>query len=94
MEKLKLAKVEDEYKKFPEIKKEVVKELQEWMKNDPNLPEITELEMIIFLHSNCCNIEVTKSTIQVYFSSRIKYQEFFANRDITAKDMQKTMKIL
>lgn len=36
-----LAIVENEYKKFPDLKKDEVLKLQEWVQKQPHLPNIT-----------------------------------------------------
>lgn len=40
MSSLKLAKVDDQYKQFPELNKDEIHKLQEWVKKQPHLPEI------------------------------------------------------
>lgn len=36
-----VADIENEYKKFPELKKEEVLKLMEWCKRQPHLPNLT-----------------------------------------------------
>lgn len=86
------ANVADIYKKWPELKPKKVQELITWVKKQPQFPLITELEAITFYHSNYCQMEETKATIQYYFTYRTQYAEFFANRKILHDDMQVAMK--
>lgn len=38
---MKLAKIDEQYKKFPEIKKEDVEKILDWANKQPHLPKIT-----------------------------------------------------
>ncbi|XP_055528168.1 alpha-tocopherol transfer protein-like isoform X1 [Wyeomyia smithii] len=91
MGKLQLADVENEYKKFPELKREDVQKIREWMEKQPHLPKITELERILFLHSNYFKIEATKQTIEAYYTCRTHVSMFFAKRDVTNQGTKKAM---
>lgn len=53
-----------------------------------NCFDLSELEAIIFLHSNYCHIEPTKTTIDNYYTSRTHIPHFFDKRDILSDEMQ------
>ncbi|XP_038111601.1 alpha-tocopherol transfer protein-like isoform X2 [Culex quinquefasciatus] len=94
MGKLQLADVENEYKKFPDLKREDVQKIREWMEKQPHLPKISDLEIILFLHSNYHRIEPTKKTIDENYTCRTHVPEFFANRDITGTEMKTALDIV
>ncbi|KAF5284626.1 hypothetical protein FQA39_LY16984 [Lamprigera yunnana] len=76
--------VEDVYAKNKDIKKEHVKTLQEWAKKQPHLPTITELQFVTFLHSCYFSIEMTKTTIEKFYTYRTHCPEFFTNLNFDA----------
>ncbi|XP_039444104.1 clavesin-1 isoform X1 [Culex pipiens pallens] len=80
MGKLQLADVENEYKKFPDLKREDVQKIREWMEKQPHLPKISELEAILFLHSNYYKMEATKTAIEAYYTLRSTVPMFFTKR--------------
>ncbi|XP_055528169.1 alpha-tocopherol transfer protein-like isoform X2 [Wyeomyia smithii] len=94
MGKLQLADVENEYKKFPELKREDVQKIREWMEKQPHLPKITDLEIILFLHSNYHRIESTKTTIDSFYTCRTHVPEFFDARDITSRELHTVMDLV
>ncbi|XP_015592996.1 alpha-tocopherol transfer protein-like [Cephus cinctus] len=78
---LQLVSLEEEQKRNPELKKADIQSLREWCQKQPHLPNITDSELALFLHSNYYSIESTKSTIDVYYTVRTHVPEFFSNRD-------------
>lgn len=48
---------------------------------------LTELEIILFLHSNYNRIELTKITIDNFYTCRTHMSMFFDSRDIKGSDM-------
>ncbi|XP_058829855.1 alpha-tocopherol transfer protein-like isoform X1 [Topomyia yanbarensis] len=91
MGKLQVADVENEYKKFPDLKREDVQKIREWMEKQPHLPKISELETVLFLHSNYFKMEATKQTIENYYTCRTHIPMFFANRDMLSAGTKKAM---
>lgn len=86
--------MEEELKKNPELKNSDIDDLKEWCKKQPHLPEISDSELIIFLHSNYYHVESAKSTIDSFFTTRTHVPEFFQGRDpIGNKDLRKIFHI-
>ncbi|KAI4454617.1 alpha-tocopherol transfer protein-related [Holotrichia oblita] len=75
------ATIEEQYQKNPELKKEDVQTIQEWLEKQNHLPEIDEFEIILFLHSCSYKIEPTKVCIDNFYTIRTLCPEFFSNRD-------------
>ncbi|KAK5638639.1 hypothetical protein RI129_012934 [Pyrocoelia pectoralis] len=77
-----------EYMKRKELKEEHVQYLQVWLQKQPHIPEMQELEIIFFLHSCKYNMEVTKATIDNYYTLRALSPELFGKRDpVSMKDV-------
>lgn len=65
------------YHDNPDLKKEDVEILEKWINKQPHLPEVTELQLITFLHSCYYRIEATKVTIDNFFTLRTLTPELF-----------------
>lgn len=89
-----VADIENEYKKFPELKKDEVLKLMEWCKRQPHLPTLTELEIIIYFHSCYNSFATTQSCIDTSLTIRTHCPEFFANRDVLGKDVVAQMNLM
>lgn len=55
--------IEKLYKKYPKLLKNDVTKIQEWLKRQPHLPHLTDLEVVIFLKAANYRIEATKLRI-------------------------------
>ncbi|XP_062550933.1 alpha-tocopherol transfer protein-like [Armigeres subalbatus] len=94
MKVVQYASVEKLYQQFPAIRKQDVKELDLWVKTQLHLPSVSELELIQFLQSNEYDTEAAKRTIEVFFTFRSSYKDFFHDRDIYAGPVQRSMDVL
>ncbi|KAG7196747.1 hypothetical protein KM043_014006 [Ampulex compressa] len=82
---------EEELKKNPDLKEADVQILREWCDKQPYLPDITNAELALFLHSNYYRLEPTKATIDTYYTVRSHVPEFFSNRDpLGSKELRKS----
>ncbi|CAK9806905.1 Alpha-tocopherol transfer protein-like [Anthophora quadrimaculata] len=88
-------KYEEELKKNPDLKDEDIQLLRDWCKKQPHLPSISDSELALFLHSNYYQVEITKTTIDTYYTVRTHVTEFFSNRDpLGTKELRKSFKTI
>ncbi|XP_037037520.1 alpha-tocopherol transfer protein-like [Bradysia coprophila] len=86
--------IEDEYRKFSELKRDEILKLMDWCLRQPHLPNLTELEIVIFFHSCYNSVVMTQLRIDAAFTIRTHCPEFFANRDVLGKDVVAQMSLL
>ncbi|KAB0791781.1 hypothetical protein PPYR_03698 [Photinus pyralis] len=91
---MKIASVESEYEKNKELRKEDVMQLKEWTEKQPHLPPITELHLILFLHSCYYSMEMTKATIEAFFTYRTHCPELFLHRNPSSPEFQSYFNVL
>lgn len=77
---LKVVPLDEELKRNPELKKSDIQSLRDWLKKQPHLPEISDSELVLFMHSNYFRLEPTKKTIDAFYTMRSHIPEFFGNR--------------
>lgn len=77
----KYASVDLVYKNRKELRKEDVQYVQQWLRKQPHLPPLHELEIIFFLLSCSYSIEMAKTTIDNYFTLKGMMPEIFGRRD-------------
>jgi len=85
---------EEEYAKNPDLKKEEVDKLREWMSSQPHLPVPTEEQLILFYHSCYYDMEAAKSCVEVYYTLRTNTPEFFSGRTIERPELKKALEVL
>ncbi|XP_063917264.1 alpha-tocopherol transfer protein-like isoform X2 [Zophobas morio] len=67
---LKFPEAETVYQQHPELRKQDLEVLQQWLNWQPHLPQLIETQILFFLH-NCYNdVERTKIAIEHYFTIR------------------------
>lgn len=86
---------EEELRKNPELKESDIEILREWLKKQPHLPQISNTELALFLHSNYYRLEPTKATIDTYYTVRTHVPEFFSNRDpLGSKNLRQALNVV
>ncbi|KAJ6634789.1 hypothetical protein Bhyg_13368, partial [Pseudolycoriella hygida] len=66
----------------------------DWCKRQPHLPNLNELEIIVYLHSCYNSLEAAKVCIDTAFTIRTHCPDFFANRDVLGKDVEGQMGVM
>lgn len=87
-----MVNVDNEYLKFPEMKREEVLKLVDWVRHQPHLPNLDEAVVILFYHACNYSTEQTKSTIDIHYTTRTHCPEFFKNWDPLSPVLEKVMK--
>ncbi|XP_049286737.1 alpha-tocopherol transfer protein-like [Anopheles funestus] len=95
MKSIQFANVDDQYRKYAgELLASDVQKLREWVSSQPHLPPVTELELILFLHSNYYNLEAAQRTIECYYTFRSSCKNLFGNRNLETSAIQMAMDVL
>lgn len=83
----------DDVVKSGRTTKSNVEDIRKWLKFKPNIPELSDEQIVLFLIA-CENIiETTQYTIECYFKYKSASPELFSNRDVDSDDMQFTHKV-
>ncbi|KAB0791345.1 hypothetical protein PPYR_03145 [Photinus pyralis] len=90
---MKLASVEDEYRKNKNLHVDDVKSLQAWVQKQPHLPPVSDLQLALFLHSCYWSMEQAKTTIEKFLTYRGAWPDFFANRNPNDPKVRADMKV-
>ncbi|XP_063239982.1 alpha-tocopherol transfer protein-like [Bacillus rossius redtenbacheri] len=87
-------KLSDEYQTNPNLRKEDIQYLQEWLTKQPHLPAVPEELLILFLHACNYKLEAAKNTIENYFNVRTHAHEIFDNRDPSLPEIKQALSIM
>lgn len=79
---------EEEYKRYPELKREDVQTVQEWIRSTAHLPMIDEEMVCHFLHACFYKVEQTKTCIEKFYEFRNTMPKLFDNWDPTLPEIQ------
>ncbi|XP_049533937.1 alpha-tocopherol transfer protein-like [Anopheles darlingi] len=95
MKSIAFANVEEQYRKYEgELQRSEVQRLGEWCHSQPHLPPVSELELILFLHSNYNDAEAARRTIETYYTFKTSCKNLFGNRDLSLRSIQQAMDVL
>lgn len=86
--------LEEEFKKNPELRGEDIEDIQSWMKEQPHLPSITDLDIVMFLQACQWDVPQSKETIESYYTYRTSLTDFFSTRDPLSKEIQDIAKVI
>ncbi|KAJ3618116.1 hypothetical protein MTP99_006147 [Tenebrio molitor] len=90
---LNLADVSTEYFKDKDLKKDDVITFMSWVKKQPHLPKINELQAILFLQSCYYRNEAAKAAIDNFFTIKTHCPEFFRDRNATVKTVKAALDV-
>jgi hypothetical protein len=90
---LNLADVSTEYFKDKDLKKDDVITFMSWVNKQPHLPEINELQAILFLQSCYYRNEAAKAAIDNFFTIKTHCPEFFRDRNAMVKTVKAALDV-
>uniref|UniRef100_A0A1B6DLR3 CRAL-TRIO domain-containing protein n=1 Tax=Clastoptera arizonana TaxID=38151 RepID=A0A1B6DLR3_9HEMI len=73
---------------IPKDKLDDVRNIRNWLIHQYHLPELTDQHILMFLHSCYYSGEMTKSTIDNYYTVRTQCPDLFSNRDMDNMKLQ------
>ncbi|XP_052751882.1 clavesin-1-like [Galleria mellonella] len=79
--------IQKEYEKNPDISREDIKKLREWLNTQPHLPgdKLSDLDLLIVFH--CCDKsqEVSKQVLDLHYTLRTLFTTYFEDRRVDKK---------
>ncbi|XP_047099832.1 retinol-binding protein pinta-like [Schistocerca piceifrons] len=73
--------MEEEMKRNPELNQADLDHLKAWLSKQPHLPDIDDLQLVLFLHSCHYRLEAAKNTIDAAYTARTHMPDLFTDRD-------------
>ncbi|KAH8306198.1 hypothetical protein KR018_003769 [Drosophila ironensis] len=90
---MKEADLEEQYARFPEIKRTEVLKLVDWIHAQPHISkQFSEGEALHFFHACRSSMEVAKQVLDINLTARTHLDEFFGNLDCERPEIRKAMK--
>lgn len=87
-----LFKLDDQYKRYPEIEPEEVQKLVQWIHAQPHMPKLTAQEVMLFFYACKCSMEYAKQVIDTYLTCRTHVDDFFGKMDFDGPDLKRVMR--
>ncbi|XP_065354584.1 clavesin-1 [Calliphora vicina] len=88
---LKYFDLDESYSRFPEIKREEVQKIQQWMQAQPHMTNLCEQEILLFFFACRYSTEYSKQVIDTNLTCRTHVEEFFGNLDVDRPDFKRCM---
>lgn len=85
---------EEAFKNNPNLKKSDLQIIRDWLGKQPHLPEVEDIYLMLFLHSNYYQLEPTKTTIENFYTVRTHVPEFFSQRDPFLKELREQFNVI
>ncbi|KAK3918103.1 Alpha-tocopherol transfer protein [Frankliniella fusca] len=78
---MKRVTIQDELRKNPQLKQEDIDAMRDWVETQTQLPKITDLTIVLFIH--CCfyDIEEAKKTLIKFYNFQYNVPQICLNRD-------------
>lgn len=80
--------LEEQYIRYPEIRRDEVLKLLQWSLGQYYLPKITEHEALLFFTASGCNLADSKELLVKNASYRTHFKEFFDDLDIKSHQIE------
>ncbi|XP_017855598.1 PREDICTED: alpha-tocopherol transfer protein-like [Drosophila arizonae] len=90
---MKLADLDEQYKRFPQIKREEMRKFVDWIHAQPHFsPHFSEGEALHFFHACKYSMEMAKQVLETNLTARTHLDDFFVNLDIESNQLKRAMK--
>uniref|UniRef100_A0A1B6C799 CRAL-TRIO domain-containing protein n=1 Tax=Clastoptera arizonana TaxID=38151 RepID=A0A1B6C799_9HEMI len=86
--------LEEEYAKNPELKPEFIQEIRGWINSQKHLPEVEDLEIVMFLKACEWDINETEKTMDGFYTFRTHIPEIFSGRDPLSKEIKDISQVM
>ncbi|XP_023163648.1 alpha-tocopherol transfer protein-like [Drosophila hydei] len=90
---MKLADLDEQYARFPQIKREEMQKFVDWIHAQPHIsPHFSEGEALHFFHACKYSMEMAKQVLDTNLTARTHLDDFFVNLDIESSQLKRAMK--
>ncbi|EDV92764.1 alpha-tocopherol transfer protein-like [Drosophila grimshawi] len=90
---MKEADLDEQYARFPEIKRTEVLKLVDWIQAQPHISaQFSEAEALHFFHACKYSMEMAKQVLDTNLTARTHVDDFFVNLDIDSNELKRAMK--